>query len=64
MIKKSFTISRPNIVLIESMLYSVTGMLHPSEQAKLIDIETYQIIVNSHSLEEKMKSSQPQCYAT
>ena len=40
MSKKSFTISRSKIVLIESFLYTVTSMLHPSEQAELIGLET------------------------
>ena len=40
MSKKSFTILRSKIVLIESILYTVTGIFHPSEQAKLIDLET------------------------
>ena len=42
-------------------------MIHLSAQVKLVEIETLQVIVKSNwlydSLDEKMKSSQPEFYA-
>ena len=43
-------------------------MIHFSEHVKLVELETLQVIVGSYGqnayLEETMKSSQPELYAT